>query len=260
MGKAVLLIDGDSVAFKAACANQQSTDWGDGVSVDVDHKGAEAHMASALASYQDALNVDRMIVCLGGGDNWRKKLWPAYKANRKDKERPILLPHCYQHLTDNYEVEAWPRLEADDVMGILATTIKDSIIVSVDKDMRSVPCRLYNPGKPEEGIVWVDEVMAHEWHMKQTLMGDTADGYSGVPGIGPKKAEKIVRTVFENVDPIRNYSAWRIELWKAVVNSFVSSELTPEDALMQARMAYILRHPHEYNRKTSKLKLWRPPT
>lgn len=260
MSRPTLLIDGDSVAFKAACAHQESINWGDGVSIDTNPTGAENHMVAALESYRDILKADSMIICLGGDDYWRKKLWPDYKANRRDKERPLLLPHCHQYLWDKYTVEAWPRLEADDVMGILSNTIKDSVIVSVDKDMRSVPCRLYNPDRPRDGVVWIDDVMAHEWHMTQTLTGDSADGYKGVPGVGPKKAEKIVQEVAGRVNPYHNYSKWRSELWKQISESYVTHSLTPIDALLNARLAYILRHPKEYNRKTSKLKLWQPPT
>lgn len=259
--KVTLLIDGDGVAFKAACANQETIDWGDddGVSVNANMKGVVDHMVAALDSYRDTLKADRMIVCLGNTTNWRKELWPEYKAHRKDKERPVLLADCYQFLRENYETESWPRLEADDVMGILSSTIRGSIIVSIDKDMKSTPCRLYNPNRPEDGVVIIDDVMAHETHMTQTLTGDAADGYKGCPGIGPKKAAKILCEAFAVVDPIQNYSIWRKELWTAVVNMFEAKGVNADDALMNARLAYILRNPNEYNRKTSKLKLWQPP-
>ena len=256
-----LLIDGDVEAFKASAVSQEVIPWDDDVTTtEIDPKGAEDYLVSALDSYRDTLMADRLIVCLTADENWRKQLWPDYKANRKDKDRPVLLGHCRDFLRARYEVECWPRLEADDVMGILSQSIPGSVIVSVDKDMRTVPCRLYNPGRPEEGVVWIDEVIAHEWHMTQTLTGDTVDGYKGCPGIGPKKAEKIVREVFDRVNPIQNYSSWRSELWTTVLHTYEHAGLSPEDCLVQARLAYILRNPHEYNRKTSKLKLWLPPT
>ena len=261
MAQVTLLIDGDVEAFKASAVSQEVIPWDDDISTtEIDPKGAEDYLVSALASYRENLMADRLIVCLTADENWRKQLWPDYKANRKDKERPVLLGHCRDFLRTHYEVECWPRLEADDVMGILSQTIPGSIIVSVDKDMRTVPCRLYNPGRPNEGVVRVDDVLAHEWHMTQTLTGDTVDGYKGCPGIGPKKAAQVVQEVFDQVNPIQNYSTWRSELWTAVVNMYEAKEMSVDDAVMNARLAYILRHPHEYNRKTSKLKLWQPPT
>lgn len=257
-----LLIDGDVEVFKAASVNQEVTDWGDdsGITVDVNQTGAEDYLVPALDRYRDALKADRLIVCLTDKDNWRKKLWPDYKANRKDIARPLLWQHCRDFLWDNYKVECWSRLEADDVMGILSTTIRGSVIVSVDKDMKTIPCRLYNPDKPEDGVQLVDDVMAHEWHMQQALMGDATDGFKGCPGVGKVKAARIVREVFDEINPIQNYSAWRIALWKRVVNAYLEKELTGEDALMNARLAYILRKPGEYNRQTAKIRLWRPPT
>ena len=255
-----LLIDGDVEAFRASSVSQESIDWGDGVTVETNPKGAEDYLVSALSHYQDTLHADRMVVCLTDDVNWRKELWPDYKGNRKDKERPILLEHCRAYLADKYEVEIWPRLEADDVLGILCRATPGSIIVSVDKDMKTIPCRLYNPDHPERGVTEIDEFAAFEWHMTQTLTGDTVDGYKGCPGIGPVKAEKIVGEVFESCGPPpANPTVWRKELWNAVVKTYEAKGLKQKDALMQARLAYILREPGEYNRRTCKLRLWLPP-
>ena len=72
-------------------------------------------------------------------------------------------------------------------MGIYATKYPGNIIVSPDKDMRQIPGNLYDFKEtvtitPEEGA---------KWHLIQTLAGDNTDGYSGVPGIGSKRAEQI---------------------------------------------------------------------
>ncbi len=115
-----------------------------------------------------------------------------------------------------------PQLEADDAMGIFATKFEGNIIVSPDKDMRQIPGKLYNLEDtttitPEEGA---------KWHLIQTLAGDQTDGYSGVPGIGVKRAT----TLFEK----EGYS------WSTVVKAFEDKGLTEEDALCNARLARIL--------------------
>ena len=107
-------------------------------------------------------------------------------------------------------------------MGIYATANPGNIIVSPDKDMRQIPGRLYNMDEmftitPTEGA---------KWHLIQTMAGDQTDGYSGVPGIGIKRAV----TLFEE----HGYS------WKTVVKAFVDKDLTEDDALMNARLARIL--------------------
>ena len=267
MGKVTLLIDGDVEAFKAASVSQESIDWGDeDESMDLDKEGARDYLVSALSHYQKHLKAPEIIICLTHECNWRKELCPDYKANRKDAARPLLLQYCREFLASHYRVECWPRLEADDVMGILSQSIRNSIIVSVDKDMKTIPCRLFNPGRSNEGVVTITPTDAFINHMYQTLTGDSTDGFKGCPGIGPKKATKILREATPELDSpgsvwdqTIDFENGKVNVWNAVVNSFVSSELTAEDALMQARLAYILRSPGEYNRKTSKLKLWRPP-
>ena len=65
-----------------------------------------------------------------------------------------------------------------------------------------------------------------KWHLIQTLSGDQTDGYSGVPGVGVKRAT----TLFES----KGYS------WKTVVDTFKEKDLTEDDALINARLARIL--------------------
>ena len=98
---------------------------------------------------------------------------------------------------DRYRTERLHGLEADDLLGILATTLpkySDAIVVSLDKDLRTIPGRHLNPSKETSPAVVrvITELEADTAWLMQTLMGDSTDGYTGVPGIGPKKAEKIL--------------------------------------------------------------------
>ena len=130
-------------------------------------------------------------------------------------------------------------LEADDAMGIYATAHPGNIIVSPDKDMRQIPGKLYNLTDttyitPEEGA---------RWHLIQTLAGDQTDGYSGVPGIGVKRAE----TLFDK----EGYS------WQTVLQAFKDKGLTEKDALLNARLARILTL-DDYDTKRQDPILWTP--
>jgi len=107
--------------------------------------------------------------------------------------------------------------------------------------MRQIPGKLYDFNEtveitPDEGA---------RWHLIQTMAGDNTDGYSGVPGIGVKKAEKI----FEE----KGYT------WQAVVETFVEKELTEEDALCNARLARILQT-SDYDHTKKEPILWTPPS
>ena len=79
-------------------------------------------------------------------------------------------------------------------MGILATKRpEERIIVSTDKDMATVPGWHYNPNKDADGPRYVDAMSAQRFLQWQVLTGDPTDGYKGAKGIGPKKADIILK-------------------------------------------------------------------
>jgi DNA polymerase-1 len=82
--------------------------------------------------------------------------------------------------------------------------------------------------------------------MTQTLMGDNADGYKGCKGIGEKKAMDLLKDA-TTLD----------EMWEIVEKTYMKQGQMPLDALVNARVARILRH-GDYNFKTNKVKLWTP--
>ena len=131
------------------------------------------------------------------------------------------------------------ELEADDAMGIYATQHPGNIIVSPDKDMKQIPGKLYNL----EDTITITPEEGAKWHLIQTLAGDQTDGYSGVPGIGVKRAE----TLFNK----EGYS------WATVVKAFTDKGLTEEDALLNARLARILTI-EDYETEQQEPKLWTP--
>ena len=109
-------------------------------------------------------------------------------------------------------------------MGIYATHEPGNIIVSPDKDMRQIPGKLYDLKE----TVDITEEEGMQWHLVQTLAGDQTDGYSGVPGIGIKRAIALLEK--------DGYT------WDTVVKAFKSKELDEDTALMNARLAKILQH------------------
>lgn len=249
----VLLGDADIFAFRLASRNQESYDFGDGedcIHYDMEELKDEAD--EYIADLVEELEADKMIICLSDDyENWRKAVHPEYKENRQGSKRPELLYPLKEYLFENYESYRKPLLEADDVMGILAThptLIKgEKIIVSEDKDMMTIPGLLYKPHRPQEGIIEIDPISADSFWMFQTLMGDVTDNYKGAKGIGEKKAGKIL----EGLCTIE-------EMWAAVVETFISVKMTEEDALMNARVARICRR-EDYNFKKQEVKLWQPP-
>src|SRR5690348_12093098 len=173
--------------------------------VSADFDEAREAIEEKIERLIDRLQPDDVTICLSDDiDNFRSALVdPTYKANRTS-ERPHQLYPLKDWLRDQYVVAEIPTLEADDVMGIIATDpnrTDERIIVSADKDMLTIPGKLYQPHRQEDAqgrmlkkpvIRDVTPEEAARYHLYQTLIGDTTDGYPGLPGCGPKCAKEIL--------------------------------------------------------------------
>lgn len=257
--KTTLLIDADIIAYEFSTRGQRVYNWGDDaddVSVMVDSiDEITPGVAQRIADYVDRLEADDVIVCLTPSpdvNNFRKQLAPYYKGNRKNVAKPLLHGAVRDFMLAKYRCYMRDGLEADDCMGILAThptLVKgETVIVSRDKDMRTIPGKLYNPAKGR--VETITEAEADYMHLFQTLTGDQVDNYPGLPGVGPVKAEAIL-----HAPSGEQYGQW--SAWQAVVSAYVARELTEQDALLQARLARILRA-SDYDFKRKAPILWQP--
>lgn len=240
-----LLIDADVVAYSAASAAEKAVDWGDGYwTWHCDFDAVKDAVLEKIDQVMESLDGDEYSLCLTDSEgNFRKSILPTYKGNRVSVKKPLVLLAVKQWMIDELNAYFRPRLEGDDCMGILATikSKKERVIVSIDKDMKTIPGLFSRDGKT---VVEVSEEEADYWHLYQTLTGDTTDGYSGCPGIGPKKAEAIL-TQAEG------------PLWEAVVKTYERAGLSENEALVQARVARILRA-SDYDFEKKEPILWTP--
>ena len=136
-----------------------------------------------------------MVICCDGKDNWRKKVFPEYKANRRKnrEDDPTdwktlfeLLHEVREELTKYfpYKVMHVDTAEADDIIGVLVTERQTkfhspTLILSSDKDFIQLQkykgVRQWSPlqkkfikGDPVESLY------------DKTIRGDSGDG---VPNI-----------------------------------------------------------------------------
>ena len=240
-----ILIDGDVILYQIASACEIATDWGDDFwTLHADVKEAKNRVDITLSRLYEKLNGCEMIVTLSGDNNFRKTILPTYKFHRKKTRKPVIFPPLKDYLREIYTVVEYNNLEGDDVLGLIATGMKklkgDPVIVSIDKDMKTIPCKHYNPDKDEQFEISLEE--ADYNHLYQSLMGDSTDGYSGCPGVGPKTAKKILDEE---------------ATWDKVKETYEINGLTEDEALVQARVARILRY-NEFNPKTEEVILWNP--
>lgn len=238
-----LLLDGDMILYRASAANEVEVNWGDDLwTLHSDAKEAWVMLDDQVQKICKELQSNRFVFCLSDDQNFRKEVYPDYKSKRKETRKPLAYYALKQWVMDNYEYAIFPKCEADDVMGILATQ-KDAncIIVSEDKDMMTVPARLYRQGELRK----IDEATADYHVFFQTLTGDATDGYPGCKGFGAVKAEKVLK------------AANPMEYWKIVVDAFKASGETEDGALSQARCARILRS-SDFDLEKKTIVLWNP--
>lgn len=130
-------------------------------------------------------------------NNYRYKYLPTYKANRT-KPHPIHLAVLKERLINRWGAEVTPNQEADDALGIEQSKGNDTIICTIDKDLKQVPGKHYNFVKQEFSQVDYLEGMANFY--EQLLVGDRADNVLGVDGIGVVKAAKAMAYMESELD------------------------------------------------------------
>ena len=159
-----------------------------------------------------------MVICCDDKDNWRKEIFPEYKANRrKNRENDItdwktlfeLLHEMREELTKYfpYKVMHVDTAEADDIIGVLIEHCEENptLILSSDKDFIQLQkyqgVRQWSPlqkkfivGDPVESLY------------DKTIRGDTGDG---VPNI--LSSDDTLITEGKRQTPITKK---KMELWR----------------------------------------------
>ncbi len=142
----------------------------------------------------------------------RHRLHPAYKANREDM--PEDLSAALPHLDRIAKAFGIPVLkldgyEADDIIGTLARRAEadgfdEIFMVTPDKDFGQLvteKIKMYRPSRQGDGAeIWGIPEICAKWGIQRVeqvidmlgLCGDVSDNIPGVPGIGPKTAEKLL--------------------------------------------------------------------
>ena len=200
---------------------------------------------SRLEHYQKIVEEKHDIVmCFSSYPTFRHGIFPDYKLNRINKPKPYGLKWAINNVKQQYDSVFYDNLEGDDVLGLCATNgkYKDPIIVSVDKDMRTIPCKLL----ADDDLELVTRKKADRQWMIQSLSGDPTDNYKGLDKVGVVTADKIIGDAKTTED-----------MWNKVVAAYEKKGQTVGDAILTARLARILRE-GDYDYNTGEVKLWNP--
>ncbi|HKI13871.1 MAG TPA: 5'-3' exonuclease H3TH domain-containing protein, partial [Roseiarcus sp.] len=144
-------------------------------------------------------------------NSFRRDIYPAYKAHRKDPPDELLPQFPLMRATVSafgmVPIEQG-RYEADDIIATYARQAReanaDVLIVSADKDLMQLVgpgVSMYDPasGDREERRFGVEEVVKYFEGVGpdkvidvQALAGDSTDNIPGAPGIGVKTAAQLI--------------------------------------------------------------------
>lgn len=226
----MILIDGDIFAYRAAfsCEDKDVED-----ALDKLDDLIQWSIYACVLEY----DVEDYQVFLTGKGNFRYDIAISheYKGNRKDVEKPQHLEAIRKHMIKAWEAVVSKGEEADDLIGIAATEGgKESIVVSIDKDMLQIPCRHYNPNKKEFTVV--SDFDGLKFFYTQILTGDRADNIVGLYGVGPKKAEKILADCKTEAD-----------MYEECLHQYGGEE---DRVIENARLLWLRREPDQ---------IWEPP-
>ena len=220
-----LLIDADFFFYRAASASEMEQEYNPDLTVIVgDFRRGKRIVEQELDKLRSRFDTEDIVLFFTDKVNFRKGIDPNYKGNRT-KRKPCGYLKLKNWGMETYPSLIMPTLEADDALGIASTSgdYSNFVLVSPDKDMQQIPCRIYNL---KEEFTQTPEDAERKLY-EQALTGDSTDGYSGCPTVGPKRAGIIL-------DQAKG------KYWPAVVKAFTDNGCTEEDALRNLRLARIL--------------------
>jgi 5'-3' exonuclease len=174
----IALIDGDILTYRTGFSSR-----------DIPLSLALSRLNKTIENICKACDAKDYNIYLTSQDhsNFRFEVDPTYKANRSS-EKPPYYTDLREYMTEVHKAEIAFGCEADDLLGINQN--EDTIICTIDKDLKQIPGRHYNFVKDYHYTVTPQEGL--HWFYTQIVTGDNADNVKGLAGIGPRKAELIL--------------------------------------------------------------------
>lgn len=204
-----LLVDGMAILFRAYFATSftgKIRRTSSGVPVNAVH-GFVRYFVDAVQTYQPS----HVICCWDmGSTTFRTEQYGEYKANRPEAPEDLVPQFdLVKEVVSSFDV---PNIglngyEADDCMGTLAAKLGkeyEVVIVTGDHDMLQLVDEQVKVAIMKKGIgnyqLYTPQSLLEEKGLTPAqvidvkgLMGDTADNYPGVKGIGEKTAYKLIQ-------------------------------------------------------------------
>ena len=157
------------------------------------------------------------------GPNFRHAMYSDYKANRPPMPDDLAVQIPYiKRIVEAHNILTMEEqgVEADDLIASAARQLVAAghkvIVVSGDKDLLQLVGDNIIVWEPMKDVVMDSEGVKKKYNVYPdmlldffALMGDKSDNIPGVPGIGPKSAEKLINefgsleNLYENLDSLK---------------------------------------------------------
>ena len=232
MNKRVLLIDADSVAYRAAASAE-------GLSPDIAIARAYGTIKFICETVPDGYSHHEII--LSGEHNFRKGITSEYKSNRIGVRRPTNLPDVVCALRGEGNAIYYDGFEGDDTIGIRRTYWLGHemvpVICGLDKDLRQFPGFHYDWVK--RTFSTLDDRMALSNFYTQFILGDRSDNIGGFDGIKRSSIPKFLAPIIQEIVD-SNTEEEMLEIVRRMYNY--------EDfrVLLNGNLLYLLRHEGDY--------------
>ncbi|QHJ71684.1 DNA polymerase I [Planococcus halotolerans] len=205
MAKKILLLDGNSLAYRAFFALPLLTNE-NGI-----HTNAVYGFTMMLQRILEEEKPTHMMVAFDAGKTtFRHETFSEYKGGRQKTPPELSEQFPYlRKLIDAYRIKQYelPNYEADDIIGTLSLEAEkqgdEVIVISGDKDLTQLASPSTTVYITRKGITDIEKYTVD--HIKEKygltplqiidmkgLMGDSSDNIPGVPGVGEKTALKLL--------------------------------------------------------------------
>lgn len=164
---------------------------------DAEYKITTSSIPALGESYQHLL---LFLTVPDGKGRYRDKFnkETTYKASRTSVPLPVFMEEMRDFIKKSYIVHQCPssEYEADDAISWHGwynheVTGNRDIIAGVDKDLNQIPG--YHWDYSKDISYYVSGAMANQFFFHQLLTGDVADSIPGIKGIGPQRADNLLK-------------------------------------------------------------------
>ena len=141
-------------------------------------------------------NIVQTYIFIGGKGNFRYKIFPEYKANRKDTVKSPLLPFIKEYMIEELKAIESHGGEADDyIIDGISECFGNCVVSSIDKDVlyHSPNIPLYDYRGYNDVLGEFKSISTKQSRLAratQIVIGDSTDGVPGAKGVGKAWCDK----------------------------------------------------------------------